>query len=226
LNVVAGDITLEAVATATNGRSARDAVAVTYAPPTDQVLEIAALPPSGTAPLDMQFVITAKTAVPIVQYELDLDGDGQYETSSSSPPDLVPFRYSQTGLHEARVRARDANGAVMNATAIVEVDSLALVDGIVRAQWQRFLSRLSARDVEGALQLMASDAEREKYRAPLQLIVPSLPQFAAEIAALRLIYIRGGVAHYYATRVIDGVVRGYPVYFTRGSDGAWKLVQF
>jgi hypothetical protein len=115
---------------------------------------------------------------------------------------------------------------VMTSSTVVEADSLAFVDGIVRAQWQRFLGRLAVRDVEGALKLFAGDKEREKYRAPLELILPSLPQFAAEIANLRLIYVRGDVAHYYATRTIDGVVHGYPVYFVRGNDGVWKLVQF
>ena len=73
---------------------------------------------------------------------------------------------------------------------------------------------------------MAGQKEREKYSTPLMLITPSLPQFAADIATIRPVYVRGDVAHYLLTRTIDGVVRGYPVYFTRGTDGLWKLVQF
>ncbi|HEY0372360.1 MAG TPA: hypothetical protein VGD79_10180 [Thermoanaerobaculia bacterium] len=226
LNVVPGPVTLEAVAAAPNGSTASDSVTVSYAPPQDEVVEVSAFPERGTAPLDVQFVVTARTPRPVVRYELDLDGDGTFETVKTTLEEPVPFRYAQPGVTEIAVRAIDDRGTVMSSSTVVEVSSLAAVDAIVQARWRNFLARLTSRDVEGALALLAGQKERDKYRAPLTLIAPSLPQFAAEIATIRPVYVRGEVAHYLLTRTIDGVVHGYPVYFTRGSDGVWKLVQF
>lgn len=226
LSVVAGPVTLDAAATAPNGRNAHAIVHVTFTPPDDQLVEIAAFPSYGTAPLDVQFQVTAKTHHAIVHCELDLDGDGTFETTLPSLSGFASTQYAQAGLREVKVRATDDAGTVMTASTVVGVDTFAAVDALIQGRWRSFLGFLAARDVDHALALFAGDKEREKYRAPLNLIAPSLPQLAADIAVIRPVYVRGDVAYYLLTRTINGVVRGYPVYFARSNDGLWKLVQF
>ena len=226
LNVIAGPLTLDAAAVTPNGSNAHAAVDVTFAPVQDQLVEIAAFPSYGTAPLDVQFLIAAKTRRPIVRCELDLDGDGTYETVLPSLSDYPAAHYEQPGLREVKVRATDDTGKVMTSSTIVSVDSFAAVDTIIQSRWRSFVGFLAKGDIDHALELFAGDKEREKYRAALHLIAPSLPQFAADIAVIRPVYVRGDVAYYLLTRTIDGVIRGYPIYFARGNDGLWKLVQF
>ena len=119
--LVPGPVTFDALATAPNGRTATDSVTVNYAPPQDDVVEISAFPARGTAPLDVQFFVSTRTPRPVVRYELDLDGNGTFETTRTALDEPVPFHYPQPGVTEVHARAIDDQGTVMTSSAVVEV---------------------------------------------------------------------------------------------------------
>ena len=189
-------------------------------------MELQAVPSSGTAPLDVDFQIRTAPGQHIAKYELDLDGDGTFETVSGTLPQPLAHHYDSPGLHLVSVRATDSNGQVTVSSAPVEVDSFAVVDAIIQTRWSAFRALLAAGRIDDALAFFAGDAEREKYRGPLQLIQPTLPEFAADMATIRPIYVRGDIAYYLLTRTINGTTQGFPVYFNRGTDGLWKIVQY
>jgi len=141
-------------------------------------------------------------------------------------PGILAFHYATPGVRIATVRVTDASGAVMTSSTAVEVDSFAVVNAIIQGRWKAFTTSLAAGDVDRALTYFAGDDEREKYRAPLMLIKPSLPQLAAEMATIRPVYVRGDIAKYLLTRSNNGVLEGYFVYFARGTNGLWAIVQF
>jgi hypothetical protein len=226
LNLEPGRLTLTATATAPSGLHRDASLTLIYAP-SPQIVEILAIPPSGTAPFDTQFRIGGKFSQPVVKCELDLDGDGRFETTLTSLPEkVVAFHYATPGVRIATVQVTDALGAVMTSSTAIEVDSFSVVNAIIQGRWKAFTTALAAGDIDRALTYFAGDEEREKYRAPLTLIKPSLPQLAAEMATIRPVYVRGDIAKYLLTRSNNGVLEGYFVYFARGTNGLWAIVQF
>jgi hypothetical protein len=217
-------LTLTATATATNGQHRDASVTITYAPP-KHIADFDAVPPAGTAPLDVTFRIGRAPGQTITLYELDLDGDGAYETTYATLPAQITKHYDTPGLRIVSLRTTDAAGQKTIASTPVEVDSFAAVDAIIQARWSAFRALLAAGNINDALAFF-DDTEREKNEALLQLIQPTLPQFAAEMATIRAVYVRGDVAHYLLTRTVNGTTQGFPVYFNRGADGLWKIVQY
>jgi PKD repeat protein len=80
-------------------------------------------PTSGPAPLRVNFDGTGSSdpdAGDKLAYAWDLDGDGDYEDSSSQAPS---FTYTASGLHTARLRVTDKWGASDTATVTIEVEN-------------------------------------------------------------------------------------------------------
>jgi hypothetical protein len=73
---------------------------------------VATSPTSGSVPLTVSFDATGSIpAVPgdTLTYAWDLDGDGQFDDSSSATPS---FQYNSTGTFEVHVQVTDQRGAV------------------------------------------------------------------------------------------------------------------
>lgn len=225
-NAVDGPLTILATAAAQNARPVTAEINVSLSPAGANVVDVFAVPQSGVAPFDTAFVITAKLEHRATLVEYDFNGDGVYDLAVPSTSQDVPYHFEHPGLYEVGVRITDTTDSVWLSSVPVQVDSLVTIDRLLQARWQAFTSALAAGNIEVALSLMAGDAERGKYRPALNLIRPTIAQFAADIAGLHLVYIRGNTAHYILTRVVNGATRGYPVYFVRGSDGVWALAQF
>ncbi|HEX8155538.1 MAG TPA: hypothetical protein VF698_20565, partial [Thermoanaerobaculia bacterium] len=188
-------------------------------------LTFAAQPRGGLVPLTTGFLLDGDLAG-ITRYDADLDGDGAYETSSATLPALART-YTTPGIRIATVRITRADGRTQVASAIVNPQSVATLDGLFQSLWQRFTSALAARDVEGALAQMLDAFTREKYRRGLTRIQPLLPSYAASVRSFRPKELEADYAHYLLIRAhSDGQEFGYHVYFQRDEHGVWKLVQF
>jgi len=162
----------------------------------------------------------------IVRYEFDLDGDGTYETSSLSYPDSLHLTYPIPGIRIASARLTTNDGAVLTASAPVVVQSFAVMDGLLRQQWNSFTAALAAADVDKALAQLADGEVRTKYKPALDLIRPTLPQFAAGLETIEPVWISANAAHYLLIRNEEGRRHGYHIYMVRDASGRWKISQF
>src|SRR5262249_3769455 len=63
-------------------------------------LSLRPVPPSGTAPLTVRFLIAAKLSVPIEQWEVTF-GDGATATGSGTPPPRLSHTYAANGEYQA-----------------------------------------------------------------------------------------------------------------------------
>lgn len=226
VKVPQGAVTLQAAASSVSAREPAEASVAVFVESPDGRAEIAAFPPSGPPPLDVAFSIVTRQARNIARVELDLDGDGVFERSSTTIPENVTFQYNGYGIHEPKVRVTDTSGEVSETSAAVTVESWAQIDAVIQQRWQSFVSFLAVGDIEKALRLLAGERERAKYRPALTAMITDLPRIAADMRTIRPVSLSGGVAHYLLTRTIDGRVHGFRVYFARANDGQWKLVQF
>jgi hypothetical protein len=219
-----GTVTLQATATTTTGATTSVSRDVSFS--LSDAVVLRALPASGVAPLTVGFELSTSIEPAIANYELDLDGDGAYEISSATLPAALSQDYQTPGIRTARVRLTDVNGAVYTAEAPVAIQSFPIMNAMLKAIWSRFTDTLSAGDVDGVLTQLADDATRNKYRSSLNRIRPTLREFAAGITAIDPMWIEAGAAHYLLTRMEDGQLAGYHVYFLRDSKGIWRVAQF
>lgn len=80
-----GPLTIEATAVnATGGRGVASRT-ISFAPANDTVSLLPSIN-SGAVPLDVAFSVDARLTSPAASYDLDLDGDGVYETRSAGRP--------------------------------------------------------------------------------------------------------------------------------------------
>ena len=220
-----GPLAITATATAPNGRTKSASVSVTYAPANDPT-SLTAFPPSGVAPFDVHYLLNVPPSNKVARYDLDLDGDGVYESSSPAFPSALSGHFAAAGIYEPAVRMTDTAGHVTRASTVVVVETFAVVDATIHARWKGFIDALGRSDIEGALAFMADETTRIKYRSAFKSLNAFLPQVAADLAQIRTVYIRGDVAHYLVALPVNGQVYGGHVYFERGADGLWRIAMF
>ena len=221
---LSGVVTLAATATVGSGVQGTATRFVTFAPASGAP-SLRAEPAEGLAPLFVRFRLAEEVAGATL-YEADLDGDGVYEISSATRPQLTTT-YATTGVRVASVRVTMPDGSRRTASALANIQSLAALDALFNSIWQRFLASLAAQDIEGALTRIVDGSTRVKYRGALTYIFPRLPSYAASVQSFRPMELGGDSAHYLLIRRhTDGEDFGYHVYFAKDADGVWKIVQF
>jgi hypothetical protein len=218
-------VQLVAVASTPSGETATATRSVTFAPATETLL-LTASPESGAVPLKANFDLATTVNGAIARYEADLDGDGVFEISQTTRPEALTFTYSSSGTHTATARVTTADGRVFASSAIVTAQPFTVVDALLQQTWSQFVDALAAGDVDAAVAQIAGTQAQAKYRKPLTAIRARLPQFAATLANIRPIWITGRAAHYLLVRTENGSPFGYHVYFVRGDDGVWRVIQF
>jgi hypothetical protein len=220
-----GGVVLHAVAIDAANAKGDATRTITFVPPAN-TLNIRAVPSSGPAPLAVSFDVSTSFPEQITRYDLDLDGDGVYELSSATVPDAVASTYTTPGIHTINMRATDVNGAITTTSTAVCVQTFSVLNTLLQQRWSQFLTAMSSGSVDAVLAQLADSAARNKYYGPLNLIKPTLSQFAAGLTTIQPIFIHASVAHYLLTRTENGKLMGYHVYFVRDANGVWKVVQF
>ena len=196
---------------------------VQFSPPAAS-LRLLANPPGGVAPLAVEFSILSD-ATDTTKFEADLNGDGLYETTSARIPEQLAFTYTTPGIRRASVRLTRSDGSIATAYAAITAQSFSAIDTLLKAVWHGFRQDLANRRIDAAMAHLSPGA-RPEYERAFNLIRPSLPSFAAGLNTIEPVWIRGSAAHYLLTRMEEGRLRGYQVYFVRDGDGLWRIAQF
>jgi hypothetical protein len=220
-----GNVQLVATASTATGATATAARSVTFTPAAETIL-LTAAPESGAVPLKTGFDLATTVTGTIVRYEADLDGDGVFEISRTAPPEALTFTYQTPGTRTATARVMTADGRVFTSSTAVVAQPFTVVDALLQQTWSHFVDALAAGDVDAAVAQIAGTHAQSKYRKPLTAIRARLPQFAAALADIRPVWITGRAAHYLLVRPENGTPFGYHVYFVRGDDGVWRVIQF
>lgn len=220
----AGTVVLRATATDPGGTTGFAERPVIFSPAAD-TFAFTPSPRSGVAPLAVLFHVAPIDGVEIGLYEVDLNGDGLFESSFVELPESLELTFQEAGQYAPTIRCLTAAGATLTATTHVSVQPFVVMDGMFRAAWSRFMADFATADVEMALREL-SPAAQEKYGAPLRTIRADLPAYAANVTAFNAVWISETAAHYLLTRDIEGHSAGYHVYFARGGDGVWRMSQF
>jgi hypothetical protein len=219
-----GEVRLVARAATLGGAGAEAERIVQFHPAADAV-EVTASPRTGVPPLTADFNVFPADAQAIVRYEIDFDGDGLAELSQSELPMDLRHTYDTPGQRTITARCVREDGSVLIGTAHVMVHSWVEIDRVLRPVWTRFTAALAAGDVDGAVRELGASA-RDKYEGVLRSGSQSLPAYSSSISGFHPVAVDGDTAHYLLVRTVDGRQVGFHVYFARGGDGVWRLLQF
>ena len=226
--LVVGANTLEARAIDALGSASLLRITVTASQVSPPSLLLFAAPESGIAPLTTTWQVRNQSGRPLVQYELDLTGTGNFG-SPVSTFDGTQTAYATPGLFHPVLRVKDDQGAIYTATATVSVLSRDQLDATLQTKWAGMKAALGQKDVEGALAFFAP-MDRERYRTIFSAMQNDLPQIAQDLANIQLIYLIENRAKYRLrrTEVYGGqqVTLTYYVYFIQDLSGAWRIEGF
>lgn len=227
-----GANTLTATATDACGYQAEQSLTVhAEAPAID--LNLSVYPPSGlvaydTGKLTVDLTGNISSADTIASYAWDSDGDGTIDQSGAEL-DEITTDFSAPGIYLPTLTVTTAQGKNATATTVVQVYDALRLDAMIQPKWAGMKAELAQGDIEMALQRFAGSSQ-EKYRTSFGRLGDRLVDVVGNMKALRLVYAKDQIAKYDIGRdiVFDGQLRtiSYPVYFSKDTDGIWKIDQF
>lgn len=176
-------------------------------------------PRMGTAPLAVTFLL--KLDRPVVQIELDVDGDGTPDFTGPGVDGLT-FTYGQPGLYVPTVVVTDSGGTRSRVSALVQVGDGTALDTLLQGHWTAIKAALRSGDAPGALTFI-TEASRDRYRAVFNAIVARLPGIDAIMTTIHPVKVRNHAAIYEMIRTDDGITQSFQVRFAVDFDGVWRI---
>lgn len=212
--------TTSVVATITSGdATATHAISVVASTADPAGAGLVVSPRMGTAPLSVTFFLQLDR--PVVQIELDFDGDGTTDFTGPSVDGLT-FTYGQAGLYVPTAVLTDAGGTRARISSLVQVGDAAALDALLQARWTAVKDALRAGDTARALTFIA-ESSRDRYLAVFNAIASRLPSIDAIMTTIRPVKFRNYAAIYEMIRTDDGITKSFQVRFAVDFDGVWRI---
>ena len=210
-----GAITITALATDSYGSTATDTITVIVQEAIEPLLTLSAFPASGLSPLTVTFSVSSQIVITL--YELDFDGNGTIDFSSSKFEN-VSYTYTKEQLYYPTLTVTDEQGSRHTSSALVNVFPIPDFQG----KWNGMKAALAKGDIEGAL-LYISDGAKEKYRRVFNDLIPDLAAISSQLKEVVLVSLDGDLAECATNRFQGGKDYLYLIYFIRDNDGLWKI---
>ncbi|MBZ0092494.1 MAG: hypothetical protein K8F27_09770 [Sulfuricellaceae bacterium] len=214
-----GTNTLTVTATTPDGAVVTQTATVTSSGPSP--IEVTASPEQGIAPLAVSFLVGNHTANGIQRIDVDFDGNGTVDFSTTDPAAPISFTYTKPGIYQAQVTVTDSLG-IHSQTVLVSVLDAAKMDQMFKAMWDGLNGALIAKDKTKALQYLNSQAQ-DKYGPVFDALLPIMPQIVSSYSPPQSVSISSEIGEYAINRTIDGQNRIFLMYFMRDVDGVWRL---
>lgn len=221
VSLTAGANVLTATATTRSGETATASVTVT-SNGTPPALKLVATPSGGIATLAVTFGYERTSNVAIQSLQMDFDGDGTFDFSTTNPTVPLTHDYSVPGLFVARLRIMDTSNVMTEATLGVAVDDVVALDALLKGLWDGMNGALASGNLSGAQNFVTALAA-ERYSPVWSALLPNLPGIIGSYSPLRGVSITGRTAEYAVNRTLGGENYLFLVYFLRGSDGVWRI---
>lgn len=217
----AGPNTITAIATPLGGQGVQAQVTVT-SDGDPLILEVSASSTSGLAPLNVTFSYQFGASTPVPQLQVDFDGNGSFDFTTTDPTTPLQHTYTTPGLYVARVQVTDRKGGVFEADVALSVHDVATLDGLLKSLWNGMNAALVNGDIPSALAYLDSGAQK-KYGPVWQVLLPHMSEIIASYSPLRGLAVSERVAEYGFNRIVEGEKRLFFVYFLQNTDGVWRL---
>lgn len=184
-------------------------------------LHVAVAPQSGVPPLTASFTARLDTDS-IQRINLDGNGDGTDDISTTNPTEALEYLYSTPGVYRPRITVIDTSGQRHTQTQVVVVQDPQKMDQLFRNLWNGMNSALTGGDIARATGYLNESAKR-KYQPVFEALLPYLPQIVASYSPPHRVSVSENIGEYAINRLDNGRNRLYLVYFLKDTDGVWRL---
>lgn len=215
-----GGNVLTATATTIAGDVVTKTIDVVGAGPSS--IRVMASTTSGLAPLDVSFSVQGATADAIARLEVDFDGDGIIDASTSDAAPSLRFVYNTPGAYPATFRITDGLGATTTKPLMIVAQDKAQIDQALKVQWRGLTDALLAGDKQKAMTYLSHGAQL-KFGPVFDVLMPSFPAILPTWSPLLGANIFSEMAEYSLVTGNSSRRQLFLVYFLRGADGVWRL---
>jgi len=220
VQLLPGSNTLTATASIADGIAVTDAAIVTSTG--TAAIQVRAVPTCGFMPHSTDFLVNVSDGTIIQLVEVDFDGDGLYDASTTAPSAAINNVYAAPGVYQAVIRVTDDQSNQQIFTQKVIVKDVTGTDALLRSIYTGMLDRLRAGSIEGALRAVAPGVV-DKYRDIFTILQGDLPTIVDQLGTLQGSAIGQDMAEYVVVRHVGTNYKAFMLYFSRGTDGVWRI---
>lgn len=216
-----GPIAIEAVLVTSEGVVIVRSIEI-YGPGTQSPLYVYPSELGGAAPFTTDFDYVYDVSSVIESLEIDFDGDGTADSTSTDPAVVFQHTYASPGTYPVTLTLNDPVLGATNASAVITVFDEAERDTLFQQIWAEMNARLLAGDIDAALEYFIPSV-RDDYRQVFVALEAQMPSIIAGYSDLKKVKLGYTYAEYALNRTIDGQERLFFVYFMRDRFGIWRI---
>ncbi len=243
LNLSPGENKIIVAASVINGASVEKSLTVTRST-VASTLQIVATEQEGLAPLRVGY-LAQSTDVPISKMEIDVDGDGSFDVSTTDLTKPLYHNYQQAGLHQSIVQVTDVQQQKQQKKIVIVVQSKEEIDQTLRSLWDEFLQSLAtfseppkqsniaaftreaSEPVFPVVLSYLSGEAREVYNTVLTRVpITDIPQIILALRNPITLRISKNIAEYGVNRFRNGKKIAFIITYVKGEDGFWRIKAF
>ncbi len=188
----------------------------------------------GYAPQSIPFRLITRLPAgqsAITRVQVDYQGDGTFDVDSTNANSALNFTYDMPGAYLALARVTFDDGdsqtplVVRESRYRIQLQSLAYARQTLCALYYGMKNRLIANQIPLALNTLAPRI-RPSFQTLWTSLGSNLPTIAATLGEVTLGQIADVSAEFFVSipdAANPGDFLGFPVLFTRGSDGVWRI---
>jgi hypothetical protein len=226
--LLVGGNTIVVKAVDADGNIAEAAVNVNYQPGVGPI-KLTADVESGLAPLTATFRIDAGFDMATATTNVSAFGPVAVDSVTFINDEEFIVQVSTPGIYVITAEVTDSvSNMSSDSLAMFAMDG-ATLDALLTAKWVGMKTAMATQDVEGALPAFL-ETSKDKYREIYTNLLTQLPQLAADMQNIEMIYAKDGRAKYRIIRqqIIEGapVDITYYIYFNRDANGIWKIDEY
>lgn len=227
--LVEGENTVTVAATEPGGGTASDRVTILVdtSPPADWI-KLNLNPDNGIAPLHANLRATWHLSFSPENTYIRVSDPENVEITPLSPTE-ADLSFTGPGFYTIAYIAADSHGTESRQEIRVNVLARGDLDMLLKARWNGMKDKLALQDIEGGLGYFLEES-KGNYRGAFEALAGQLPQIAADMQEIELIYARDDRTKFRINRQHD--INGTPVtityylYFVKDGNGLWKIEQF
>lgn len=214
-----GANTLTIVATTLDGLTVTKTLSVTRAGSSPYRAET--FPSAGIAPLEVQFSIENLDTDPITRIDVDFEGDGSVDFTTTDATGEIRHTYRHPGVFEATLAVANSVGSRVEKVVVVVQDPTH-VDQLFNALWKGMNDALIAKDKAKALGYL-NTAARTKYAPVFEELMPYFSGIVTSYSLLQRVNVSEDIGEYAVNRLIDSKNSLFLIYFLKDVDGIWRI---
>jgi hypothetical protein len=163
--------------------------------------------------------------------QVDYQGDGSFEVDSTNPAVLLSHAFDAPGVYLANARVSFDDGDPLTALVVreakyrIHMQSLAYARQTLCGLYYGMKQRLIANQIPLALNTLGPRI-KPRFQTLWTSLGTNLPTVAARLGQMTIGQISDVSAEFIVSipnPAVPGEFFGYPVLFTRGTDGVWRI---